>query len=403
MRILSIGTAIGLAIALAALPACDRLKPGKGNTAGTVGAASASSGPMVAIPAGAFRAGSPCGATPRITTEELVGTPVSVGAFSMDVYPYPNDPTKPARVDVTRDEAEAACAEGGKRLCTELEWERACKGPSSTTFEYGAAYSADACKTDPALLPGRRPRCASAFGVKDLHGLVFEWTQSRWGRGTGSGLGTVRGGPGGVLQARCANGQSRPPGSRAHDVGFRCCSGPVDPAVVDLTLRHDAPIVEEPSVEPALGAAMLRAMPRDRQSVPGSRVAFEKVWRWHPRDNEELLVARWSARPAAAGPVSYSLAVFKVCGGAPALVAHMRGAVGAVGAPGSGADPQKIAARVTTSPDTGELRMTYWYGSVQIEHPAWVKVAVTLPTGATGAQPAISRPSGPIIAVPKRR
>ena len=229
-RALSAPLALSLCLALSlALPACNRSREGGGESGGifgggpATGASSGSIGPVASVPAGSFRAGSPCGATPRITNEELVGPTIAMGSFSIDVYPYPNDPVKPARVDVSRDEAETACTERGRRLCSELEWERACKGPASTTFEYGGGYDAAACKAQPDLLPGKRPRCASAFGVKDQHGLVFEWTRSAWGRGTGSELGTVRGGPGGVLQARCANGQSRPPGTRAHDLGFRCC------------------------------------------------------------------------------------------------------------------------------------------------------------------------------------
>jgi hypothetical protein len=398
---------IVLAVALATpLAACKRSGGGGGDgslfggpTEGSTGAPSASAGPMVAVPAGSFRAGTPCGGVPRITNEELVGPTVSIGAFSIDVYPYPNDPSKPARVDVSRDEAEAACAERGKRLCTELEWERACKGPQSTTFEYGAAFDANACKNEPSLLPGKRAKCTSAFGVKDQHGLVFEWTKSAWGRGTGSDLGTVRGGPGGVLQDRCANGQSRPPGTRAKDVGFRCCAGPVDPATVDLTLRHDAPVVEEPSVEDGLSQAMLRAMPREHQSVAGARVAFEKLWRWHPRDNEELLVGRWTSRPSDGGVPSHVLAVFKVCGNVPSLVAHMRGPVADVGAPGASADPQKIGAHVATSPDQGEVKLDYWYGSVKFEHPDWLKNGLVLPSG---PRPPMVQPKGPVI-VPKRR
>jgi hypothetical protein len=83
----------------------------------------------------------------------------------------------------------------------------------------------------------------------------------------------------------------------------------------------------------------------------------------------------------------------------PALVAHMRGAVADVGAPGSGADPQRLGARVATSPDAGELKLTYSYGSVQLDHPDWIKPGATLPPGPRGT---ITQPKGPIIA-PKRR
>ena len=80
------------------------------------------------ITAGTLLAGSSCDATPRITNEELPGTSVQLGEFNIDTYPYPNDPTKAPVTNVSRDEAAQMCASAGKRLCTELEWERACKG-----------------------------------------------------------------------------------------------------------------------------------------------------------------------------------------------------------------------------------------------------------------------------------
>ena len=337
-------------------------------------------GSSVTVPAGQLKAGMACGATPRVTTEELVGEAVAVGEFAIDVLPYPNDPTKPVRVDVTRAEAQSLCAAEGKRLCTELEWERACKGPSNTTFEYGPTFNALHCKPATDLLSDKRPKCVSGFGVKDMHGLVFEWTSSSWGRGSSAELGTVRGGQGssGILQARCANGQSRPRETKAKDVGFRCCSGPVNPAEVNLTLQTHPPMVAEPGVEAALGAAMLRAMPADHRTVPNVTVAFDKVWRWHPRANEELLIGRWVGRPKDNKPAFYELAVFKVCGGLPSLLAHMRGPVATLGNPGAGADPQKASASVAVGDDKGDLKLAYWYGSVQVEQPAWLKAGNTL-------------------------
>src|SRR5258708_32002628 len=38
---------------------------------------------------------------------------------------------------ISRDEAEAACEESGKRLCEDDEWVTACKGPNATRFPYG--------------------------------------------------------------------------------------------------------------------------------------------------------------------------------------------------------------------------------------------------------------------------
>jgi formylglycine-generating enzyme len=366
---------------LVSLASCKRGedKPSTGQAGVASGAASAASpaaaGPQVKIAAGTLKAGTPWGGTPRITTEELVGESITMGEFTIDVLPYPNDPTKPVRVDVSRDEAAALCVEAGKRLCTELEWERACKGPSNTTFEYGQAWSNTHCKPAADLLPDKRPKCVSGFGVKDLHGLVFEWTSSAWGRGTSGDLATVRGGPGtaGVLQARCANGQSREPSSKGKDVGFRCCSGPANPAAVGVTLQRQAPMVEEPSVEAGLATAMLKAMPADHRSLANVDVGFDKVWRWHPRDNEELLIGRWTGKPKDNKGAFHELAVFKVCGNAPALIARMRGPAAKVQSPGAGGDAQKVSAAVGTGTDSGDVKLSYWYGSVNVENPSWLK------------------------------
>jgi hypothetical protein len=332
--------------------------------------------PTVKVPAGQLKAGVACGEAPRVTTEELVGAVIPMGEFTIDVLPYPNDPSKPVRVDVSRDEAQALCVEGGKRLCTELEWERACKGPSNTTFEYGPVWNAASCKQAVDLLPDKRPKCVSGFGVKDMHGLVFEWTSSPWGRGTSGDLGGVRGGqgPAGAMQARCANGQSRPRETKAKDLGFRCCGGSVNAAQVNLTLQTQPPMVPEPSVEAGLAAGMLRVMPIDHRAVAAAEVSFDKVWRWHPRANEELLIGRWTVKPKDDNSPYHELAVFKVCSGVPALVARMRGPVTTLGDPGAGADPQKVSAPVAMAEDKGDLKLSYVYGAVQIEQPAWIKV-----------------------------
>ena len=225
------------------------------------------------IPAGTLLAGSSCDATPRITNEELPGTSVQLGEFNIDTYPYPNDPTKAPVTNVSRDEAAQMCASAGKRLCTELEWERACKGGSNQEYEYGKTFTAASCATVAAgAAPGAgsmgsRAQCASSFGVHDMHGLVFEWTDSNWGRGTSGGLVTTRGGygPNGELASRCANGQGRAPLEKAAVVGFRCCSGAKNTADVNITNTKQPALVEEPSVDAALNTRLLAALPKEQR------------------------------------------------------------------------------------------------------------------------------------------
>jgi hypothetical protein len=119
--------------------------------------------------------------------EDFVDEEISLGAYSIDLDPYPNEPGKPALVNVTWDQAAARCSERGQRLCTELEWEYACKGPKSTTYPWGAGYSATTCTGRADALIGKRPECKTAHGVMDIEGLALEWTASDWERGTPTG------------------------------------------------------------------------------------------------------------------------------------------------------------------------------------------------------------------------
>ena len=85
---------------------------------------------MVWIEAGALIAGTSPDQLPRIADEEMPGVQVVMHGFYIDQYPYPNESGAIQTTNVTRDEARSRCELIGKRLCTELEWERACKGPN---------------------------------------------------------------------------------------------------------------------------------------------------------------------------------------------------------------------------------------------------------------------------------
>ena len=118
--------------------------------------------------------------------------PIELAGFYIDEFAYPNEAGAIPKTGMTRDEAAGLCAAQDKRLCTELEWERACKGPSNTTYEYGDSYRAAECTMGRAgrLAPsGLRVACKSAFGVHDLHGGPWEWTASVWRRGGDSHIG----------------------------------------------------------------------------------------------------------------------------------------------------------------------------------------------------------------------
>ncbi len=150
-------------------------------------------------------------------------------------------------------QAANACREAAKRLCTDTEWLRACRGPSSYTFPYGNTREPDRCNdsrandTHPAVerfgtsadwiwsslgdacinqLPdslassGAHTGCETAEGVFDMMGNLHEWTADP--------AGTFRGGfyfdwwrnGEGCLYATTAHNTSH----WDYSTGFRCCA-----------------------------------------------------------------------------------------------------------------------------------------------------------------------------------
>jgi len=146
--------------------------------------------------------------------------------------------------------AGAACVAAGKRLCTDVEWLRACQGAEGRTYPYGPnrqpgvcndaraqhpavelfphdpnpfARIQDACINQlPAslALTGDHPGCVVPEGVYDLMGNLHEWTADPEGtfRG-GFYVDTVVNGPGCLYRTTAHN--------TAHwdySTGFRCCA-----------------------------------------------------------------------------------------------------------------------------------------------------------------------------------
>ncbi|MEZ4219719.1 MAG: formylglycine-generating enzyme family protein [Polyangiaceae bacterium] len=251
---------------------------------------------MMHVPKGALVAGTPPNRLPRIADEEMPGEQVILGAFYIDVFPFPNEEGAIPRTNVTRDEAEGLCAERGKRLCSELEWERACKGPSNRAYEYGDSYRAERCGTGKPA--GLRPSgllvgCKSDFGVSDMHGGIWEWTSSSWGRGVKRELATLRGGnaPAGELVGRCANAMGRPPETRDNSIGFRCCLGDKNDAEVVLNVVRGKALEYKDRYDRELAAKALAKLPEDaRKDVGKDTLKVERVWIWRPIGNEELFL-----------------------------------------------------------------------------------------------------------------
>ena len=138
---------------------------------------------MVNIGAGNFEMGSR-GSDPLRGFGDLSARRRSLDSYCIDIYEYPNQRGRRPRVGVTWKDAAAICNAAGKRLCSESEWERACKGPNNLRFPVGNSFDAKACNAGGSgrktASSGVFPRCRSAFGVVDLAGNVAEWTAGRW-------------------------------------------------------------------------------------------------------------------------------------------------------------------------------------------------------------------------------
>ena len=159
----------------------------------------------IAIPAGSFRAGSTPGDVGRDPATEPVVYDAAIVSYEIDALPFPNDPAKPAKIASSASEAAKLCEASGKRLCSEIEWEHACKGGDDDPYATGASWDA-ACDRDPST-------CASAFGVRAL-GATRELTSSRF---AGAGGTVIRGGISHRCSARVRDGLT--------SGAFRCCSG----------------------------------------------------------------------------------------------------------------------------------------------------------------------------------
>ncbi|MCO4771831.1 MAG: SUMF1/EgtB/PvdO family nonheme iron enzyme, partial [Deltaproteobacteria bacterium] len=127
--------------------------------------------------------------------------------------------------DITWTEANAECENGGKRLCTEDEWEKACKGPENFDYTFGDDFNDQKCPPSGYFPPPYRvnqfPLCESGYGVWGLGGGLLEWTATA--KGTGK---LIKGGAVGNEEkgTRCAGRADRAANFTQAHIGFRCCA-----------------------------------------------------------------------------------------------------------------------------------------------------------------------------------
>jgi formylglycine-generating enzyme required for sulfatase activity len=269
-------------------------------------------GATVRFAAGRHRLGSAPGQGGRDPSVEADDVEVSVPAFDIDALPYPNDPSQPARSGATRDEAQRACAERGRRLCSEIEWERACRGPEATVFPGGAAWDGATCGR------GELGACATAQGVLAMGTRMAEWTRDDLeSRAVIRGAG--RDAP--AAMHRCAARRTADPAATGLELAFRCCGGEA-PAITYPREVSRRPFREEPMTAAQL-TELVRATPelerlnlRDGLAMflPGAitevmnhgatSVANHPEYtftvnavRWSPVFGEEVLVVTAKSRP----------------------------------------------------------------------------------------------------------
>jgi len=127
------------------------------------------------------------------------------------VFVASSEPGVRPQAYISRLEAESACTNAGKRLCSVSEWYRACRGASDTTYPYGASFVAGRCNVGRphllSILHGSDPKawqydahfndpeldqragflaptgefsgCVSSYGAYDLVGNLHEWVSDR--------------------------------------------------------------------------------------------------------------------------------------------------------------------------------------------------------------------------------
>ncbi len=202
---------------------------------------------MIFIPGGTYVRGRMNIETADVAREsEHLTEIVDVKPFLIDAFEHPNLVGEVPKYKVNQSEAQAMCAEVGKRLCTDNEWEKACKGPKNTIYAYGDTYDEEFCGPgiERPYASGTKAECHSGYGVFDLSGNFAEWTSTQV---PGKDRFIVKGG----LKAnpergtRCA--QSTDMSSKLPDATFavRCCRD------VDAPPPPPPPAPIDPAVDPA--------------------------------------------------------------------------------------------------------------------------------------------------------
>jgi formylglycine-generating enzyme required for sulfatase activity len=184
---------------------------------------------MAHVPAGKFFFGS-AEDDPERNLSETKEIVEQSKEYCMDHYEYPNIGGKLPKVGVTWGEASGLCESQGKRLCSEREWERGCKGPKNNRYLYGNLWEEGACNTENKLAKdgvlaeaGDFNKCANDYGLFDMSGNIAEWTDTGGAVKTNNPV--LRGGSydRAGYWSRCAARIENAPETKGPSIGFRCC------------------------------------------------------------------------------------------------------------------------------------------------------------------------------------
>ncbi|MCB9759280.1 MAG: protein kinase [Alphaproteobacteria bacterium] len=181
---------------------------------------------MAYVPGGTFVMGRLLQEDPKVVSpSEPAAKKTEAPAFFIDRFEFPNRPGELPTGKVSFKEAQETCGAKGKRLCTAVEWEKACKGVPNFIYAYGDTWDPAMCGSamDEAYQLGSRKDCISNYGVFDMSGGFREWTDSSPPNKPDRKV--VKGGLRGNAErgSRCAFSVDEDAGYAEATLTFRCC------------------------------------------------------------------------------------------------------------------------------------------------------------------------------------